>query len=97
MTNETINSANIIFFGISTSLATSSAHYFRCPLLQVIDSDGVFGPDFLPNSRGELIEEPHGRLPALRPRALRVMLVGADNEAVLKIRKQLQPLRLDRA
>ncbi len=80
----------ISFFGISTSLATSSA-----PLLQVIDADGVFRPDFLPHRRRKLIEEPHSRLPALRPGALRVMLVAADNEAVLKISKELQPLRLD--
>ena len=31
MTNETINSANISFFGIFTSLATSDATLLRAP------------------------------------------------------------------
>src|ERR1700739_699202 len=86
----------ISFFAISASLVTSPA-YPRSPLLQVIDMDGIFGPDFLPHSRRKLVEKPHTRLPALRPGALRVMLVGANNEAVLKISKELQPFRLDRA
>src|SRR3989442_15347984 len=66
-------------------------------LFQMIETHRVFGSDFLPDCRGKLVEQQHGGLPALRPRALRVMLVAADEKTILEIGEELQPLRLDGA